>query len=385
MINTAVRDRPPIIVMSAEEPDASSSCCDEIVDVDLCEGGPEIDCLHFKEACAQRAADDTRPKPKFLAKILARVLTDKLMRQISNFFSYLGFGVLFDAHRNYVVLPANCVIKNSQGLPLQIEGKEQTAQSLAEEFKPSFTTISPIQAIDKEIQMQEIRYEILPPVERQSHYTIIYYVRRPNESFPIPILGKLYEWVRPILYGTKQDWEPIQIDVNRDTGEPEAVVYETSNYTGDASTFDILSPRNLHLCTKITKQKKGGWNHVVYQKDGNLRSSEISNPFRGHQLEIAFVSWNGLYDVRELVEKRGYKASDHLSDSSLYELPVVALFFLDIDTYCDNGIDLRASWIESRKKGKSVMQMPSRKSHLVRQNRALIEERMFLVVQGNQK
>ena len=379
MIKTVVSDLYPVVVAPAEvelSGNASLRGHYHEVAVDLCEAGPEIDCFHFKEACDQRVADDTRPRPKLLAQILARVLKDKLMRQISNFFTCLGLGVFFDARRDYAVLPASCVIKNSQGLPLTIQGKQQTVQSLAELFKPSFTTISPIQAVDKEIQVQEMRYEILPPGQGKSHYTIIYYVRRANEWLPIPILGKLYEWVRQILYGTKQDWEPIQIDIHRDTGEPEAVVYETSNYTGDVNTFDLVSPRNLHLCTKITKQKNGSWNHVVYQKDGNLKSSEIGNPFRDQQLQMSFVSWNGLYDVRELVEKRG---------CNLYELPISELAFLDIDTYCDNGIDLRAPWLKDRKRGLSVMQMPSRKTHLLRQKRTLIEGRMSLVVQGNKE
>ena len=280
---------------------------------------PEIDSFHFKETCDQRMADDTRQKPKILAQILARLFGQKPMRQISNFFSNFGMGIFFDAQRDYAVLPTSCVIKTSQGLPLKIKGQEQTAQSFAEQFKPQFLTISPIQAVDKTIQVKEMRYEILPPSQGKSHYTIIYYVRRKSESLPVPILGKLYDWIRPILYGSKEDWEPIQINVHRDTGEPEAIVYETSNYTGDGGTFDLVSPKNLHLCTKIMKQKNGSWRHSVYQKDGNVKSVDIENPFHDNQLEMIFVSWNGLYDVRQMVEKRGYQTSINIGQPSLYE------------------------------------------------------------------
>lgn len=301
---------------------------------------------HFKAAARQFIADGDPYRPSFMARCLERIVGYSTTRRISNFFSALHLGSMFAAQRNYPVLPDDCIVKTSNDKSLIVDGKIQTVAMLAAKFKPKFTTISAAQAGDTALQVSEIRYEVLPPKADGLCYSILYYVGRPRESLPLPIIGKIYDWMRVVLYGTQKDWEPIQVEINRDTGLAHGMLYETSNYTDQASSFDIISMRNLHLLTRIQKQADGSWTHTVTQKNGRTKLTQIADPFVQSRPELVFVSWNGLYDLKAVANR-----------AEMYEIKDASLFFLDGRTFAAEGIDLRAEWLNFRKKDGLVLWM----------------------------
>jgi hypothetical protein len=162
-----------------------------------------------------------------------------------------------------------------------------------------------------------------------------------------------------VLFGSRQDWEAIVIDINRNNAEPESMSFEVSNYTSDKSSFHLLNTNSFHLRVKMSKQDEKTWSHQVFQKNGDNKSSAVRDPFaQTSHPSLAFVLWNGSLDVEEMVKRRGYGVPGH---HPTYELPDAPLSFLDIDTYCSEGIDLRAAWIDLRKQGQCVLRMPARK------------------------
>lgn len=318
---------------------------------------------HFKDVCEQMLADHVhRPKTRIFLQVVARMLGLTVARCISNVISFFTGQAWLEARRDYAILPMNARILNSKGEALKIEDKTLTAQELAERFKPRLYTISEDQATDESMKAAEIRYEVLPPREGKNSYSVIYYIRREREHMPIPLIGSLLDLLRPVLWATKSEWNAIEIDIDRDNGEPESLNYESCNYTGDPMSYEITSANDLNLPAKaVLRDKK--WVHTLHQKDNRAKTHDIDNPFdKDTHPGFAFVNWNGGLDLTSATRLAGYQLEAAVTGKTrLYPMQDLSLKFLDIDTYRKEAIDLRNGWLKRRQTGHCYLFFPPRK------------------------
>lgn len=314
--------------------------------------------LHTQDVKSQCEEDNGVQKNSSISRFSARLLGEKNMRRLSNILACFGMNPVFEARRDYPVLQPDAKLKTSQNKPLMIDGAPVSVEDLAKRYQPKFKTVKPD-------EISDLRYEVLPPKTGNHVYSIMYYFKRETENMPIPIIGKMYDWLRVILFTNKHDWEVVQVDVNRDTGEAEGLSYETSNYTDNPVSYDTIQTRNLHLMAKLSKQN-GKWQHTVYQKNAQSRTIEVADPFENAVgPSLVLVSWNGSLDLESEYRRRG---GTQLSDC-LQQNP---LSFLDIRTFRQEGMDLRVLWTQTRKQGRCVMWMPARKPTLMPQRVTLM-------------
>lgn len=247
---------------------------------------------------------------------MSQILGQTFTRRLSNLISCLGLGHFYPAQRNYPVL--------------------SSSDELAQKFQPRLSTMN-----EQQIKPTQLRYEILPTHKDKNSYSIVYYVGFPAEELPVPILGKLYNLIRPILYGSGQDWEAIRVDIDKNTEEPIGLSYETSNYANKPDSYYSARQEDLHLLTKVTKMPDGTWMHMISQKNGSVQTSPVENPFKDStHAALCLVAWNGSLDIGERVARNSNLTQYALDDSQLQ--------FLDIDTYQNEGFDLRATWLNKQ-------------------------------------
>lgn len=353
-----------------ESSSEASSKVGEINDGDLFEAEQGVfsqkaaKASHFREVCEQMLEDHKdRPKTRVVLQVVARLLGLTIARCLSNMILYFTGQIFLEARRDYAVLPPSAVLKNSEGTPLLIEGKEITAQGLAERFKPNMSTISEDQSIDENYRPVEIRYEVLPPRQGKENYALVYYIRRTTEHMPIPVIGMLLDLIRPIFWSTKSEWNAIEINIDRETGEPLSINYEGSNYTGDPLSFEMTSTNDVHLPVKVVC-RKNQWNHTLHQRDGRAKAHNIENPFAvSTHPNFAFVNWSGGLDLATSAKLFGYEVAESVRNRNtvLYPLPDLPLAFLDIHTYREQAIDLRNAWLKRRQSGHCHLHFPPRK------------------------
>lgn len=273
------------------------------------------------------------PVSQFLLMFLGLNTT----RRISNLCKSVGFGGFLKPIRVYPTISAQTELKFC--------GQSVLVSELAASLKPKFFTINEERTKKPSLRPTEVRYEMLPSKKMQNHYSIIYYVKAPDEDMPIPILGKLYDYVRPILWGSKADWEAIQIDINKQSGEPQSLVFESSNYTDKPASYFSRTSSDLHLRCEVKKTGDDTWEHTLIQKDGKRSTTEVPDPFSEGRPDFAFVSWNGGFDLTSRLKQMGYGKGEKLLD----ELEDPAFSELDLDTFQAEGFDLRAGWLADRK------------------------------------
>jgi hypothetical protein len=348
----------------------TSSMVGEIQGADLYEAAPTGSTLkaakasHFRDVSEQLLADHKdRPKTRVVLQVVARLLGLNIARCLSNLILYISGRAWLEARRDYAVLPSSAVLKNGQGESLLIDGKEITAQGLAERFKPNILTISEDQSIDENARPVEIRYEVLPPRQGKENYALVYYIRRPSEHAPIPVIGLLLDLIRPIFWATKSEWNAIEISIDRESGEPTTMNYEGSNYTGDPLSFEMTSSNDVHLPVKVVCRDKQ-WNHTLHQKDGRAKAHDIENPFeKSTHPSFAVVNWSGGLDLATSAQLLGYDTAEKVKNkkTTLYPMPDLPLKFLDIDTYRKEALDLRSQWLKRRQTGHCYLHFPPRK------------------------
>lgn len=320
---------------------------------------------HFKDVCEQLLADHVnRPKTRMALQIVARILGLSVARCLSNIISFFTGSDLLGARRDYGLLPPHSVLLNAKDEPLKLNGQDMTAKMLAERFKPHIYTISEDQATDDSVRPAEIRYEVLPPDSQgKDTYALIYYVRRESERLPIPLIGTIWELIRPLLYGTKSEWNAIEIDIDRETGTPLSIAYESSNYTSDPLSYEMTGNNDVHLPAKVVL-KDNKWTHTVNQKDGKGKSHVIENPFeKDTHPSFSFVNWDGDLDLVNAAKLLGYESQESATNKRtlLYDMKDLPLSFLDIDTYRSQALDLRNLWLKRRQTGHCHLYFPPRK------------------------
>lgn len=289
----------------------------------------------FGSACQQYLQDHKhKPQgPGMFVYGMSQLLGQTFTRRLSNLFSCLGCHQFYPAQRNYPVLTP--------------------CDTMVERFHPNLFTIDAKQSQDSGLRPNQLRYEILPPQEDKKYFSIVYFMGFPTERLPVPVLGKLYDLVRPVLFGNKHDWEAIQVDVDENTLEPIGISFETANYANSQDTYGMISRKDLHLFAKISKMPDGTWKYTVQQKNGKIQTSEVQNPFRDSEhANLAIVAWNSSLDLCDRVAGN--------SELKLYKVETPKSEFMDMDTYRKEGIDLRMTWLSQRRQGKFTLKLPPR-------------------------
>ncbi len=296
-------------------------------------------CDDVASSCDQFIKEHEAPsRVKYFPQFVSLVLGHTLTRRVSNLLSCAGLPTFYAAQRDYPVLPP-------------------TAErlQLAKKYVPILSTISESQAKCAQTNRSELCYELLPPDRERNCYTLIYYLGFPTERVPVGLLDRLYEWVRPVLYGSKKDWEAIQVDLDPNSMEPISVCFETSNYFNEQSSYDTLRAEDLHLKCRITKTEDGSWRKVVTQQNGRTCESKVANPFVSGGTHPCFtiVAWNGSLDLSSEIAKQ--------SELKTYRINTTEVQFLDLESFRKEGIDLRVGWLKERKFGKFLLSAHARK------------------------
>lgn len=318
---------------------------------------------HASEVYEQIMHDaEQTPPAATVTRFFARILGDNFVRRVSNFFRLFNSRELYCARREYPVLPQTAQLRKSNGSLALEDGQAVTAKAIAERYKPATYTINKERIDDPGLTPDDMRYEVLPPKDGSSFYSIIYYIKSEDENMPLPVIGKIYDWLRPILWGSKADWEALQIDIDRDSLTPVGSTFETCLYNGNPKSYYTNVANKLHVRVDVKKLSNGAWEHIVYRRNGTKTTSSINDPFQDStHVKLAYVSWNGNFDIVESLQKRQYCLTttvDHEQNMWITAQP--GLEFLDIRTYRDQGFDLRSQWLRARKVGQCVMQLPAR-------------------------
>lgn len=293
----------------------------------------------------------------FMLKTLGLTAT----RRISNLIRDIGIGEFLQAKRTYPVFDPESRIEKRDGTALIISSREIRAGELAHRFRPILFTINEERLLNSALVAKEIRFEVLPPKRGSTEISILYYVKTDDEDMPIPVLGKLYDWVRPMLWGSKADWEVIQLDVDLETGKPVRLIYETSNCTSDPKSYYACKPSSLHLKC-VVENKDRAWTHTTFQKNGESKTCEVLDPFKhSDRPNVAYVAWNGSFEMCSVLRDKGYGKHEQ----RLWQLDDPTCSFLDIATYKKEGFDLRAGLFRDRKKGEIELPLGSRPGVLV--------------------
>lgn len=366
-----VRNKLPLAKLTMPKPEKSADTkVGEIDEGDLFEvnkaskAEANAKASHFKDVSEQLLSDHAnRPRTRVILQIVARVLGHKVARGLSNVIAYLTGRVWLEARRNYGCLPPETLLKNKDGEALVVDGKPMTARDLAQRHLPRIYTINEDQSIDDNLKATEIRWEVYSPVPGKNDYSIVYYVRRQSEHMPIPVLGYLLDLMRPLFFSTRSRWNAIEIDVDRNRGEPVAIKYESSNYTGDPFSYEITSASDLHLPARVVNTD-GQWTHTLHQKDNRAKKHDIENPFEGStRPEFAFVNWNGSLDLVKSAKLLGYDVKvAGTQKKALFEMADLSSDFLGIQTYQSEAIDLQGNdWLKRRQDGRCLLYFPPRK------------------------
>jgi hypothetical protein len=322
------------------------------------ESSEELDTFHVADVCRNYAAELTEhPRPYWFVKVATRICGQAFLRRISNLFSrWFKLKEFLPAERAYPVLPPDARLMTSKGEPLLSDGVQVTASSLAEKFVPRLHTIHSSRASDARLAPNKIRFEVLPPKEGKEQYSIIYYVRTERLGVPVPLVSTLYQWIKPIFFGSSRDWHAVQVDVNRDSGALDSLSFETCNYTHDPGSYNIYNPSDLQLRARVYRGARG-WTQEVEQQNGRISNQPCADPASGSDGHpaLTYISWNGGFDLLSTTSRLNLTCS---------ALPKPDLAPLRAKHFRKDGFDLRTPWLERRKAGNGVKQFPPRKSHM---------------------
>ena len=248
-------------------------------------------------------------------------LPSTFLRRASNFFRSFGFGEFDPAQRSYEIVKPNDAISGI------------LVDELAQRFEPSLFNTNPERTLDPRVRHFDTRYEVLPPSQENPNYSFIYYFGFRGERHPIALVRFFYDSIRPMLWGSSNDWEAVRVDVDPKSLKPNFIEFETSKY----DRYNDCKPDDLHLLCQIQPIDDKEALHTVFRKDGTQEQKEIPNPFLSPSLPIACTSWNGSFDI--------------LSGALPEDAYKMEAKFLDDDTFSKEGFDLRTQWLNDRKSG----------------------------------
>ena len=95
-------------------------------------------------------------------------------RRISNFVKTIGGGAFLKPVRVYPTMPAST--------PLVFGKKTTTVSELAASFNPRLYTINDERTQKDSLKPTETRYEMLPSKRDENHYSLLYYIKAPDEE-----------------------------------------------------------------------------------------------------------------------------------------------------------------------------------------------------------
>src|SRR3989338_5604395 len=296
----------------------------------------------FTDACRQYLRDhnltdhnlidhDQRPQgPGIFVYGMSLLLGHKMTRRLSNLLACTGLAKFYPAQREYPVL-----------------SRTHEINEVALKLRPNLFTMSEAQTKDEMLQPKKMYYEILPRKSPKDPYSIVYYIETETEKMPIPVLGRLYTVLRTVLYGSKHDLEAIQIELDPNTKKPIGLNVETSNYSNNPESFDLISSKDMHLFTRVSQISEGTWERTVQQKNGTIQKTKVADPFQGGAgPNLAVVCWNGAFDLYDRVAQN--------QDLKLYPFETPEPKYLSEDTYRKEGVDLRVGWLTKHKQASLI-------------------------------
>ena len=205
--------------------------------------------------------------------------------------------------RAYAVAPASQIVA--------IAGTKKSAALWAEDFRP----VMLLQGANASPPLLRTMVEV---VEQQDAVYFVYYQVWEDEIHPNPIYHKTYRLYRAAYYGSPvRDIEYFEIKVNRQTGEIDQMMFETSPGIDYNVTF------SEHLTAYVTRTGAGAYSMKLTRKNGDFVSEQSSVPvyFQGRQPTVCAVTWNHL---TALVDR---------SDASFDEQMTAPLLYLPAEEY----------------------------------------------------
>lgn len=252
--------------------------------------------------------EDLRAQDEFVGQHEEISTNSTLTRRISNLLEQLGLKGIKPAKRDYAVL-----------LPTsELKGTYLTVADIAKVCRPKLYSIHAERIEDPQVMPFEMLYEVFEVGD--GLYRVIYYVGYHGEHLPVPYLGGFYDKLRPILYGSKDDYEAVCLDVDVREKRVTALRFDAGKCSEKPGSYWQLDEALLHQYTQR------------YASEG---AEDSLMP-----VSMVITAWNGTFDTLENVSRLGYG-----KDKPLYQCQDVQLSFLDDAAYARTGMDLRVPWL----------------------------------------
>lgn len=151
-------------------------------------------------------------------------------------------------------------------------------ENLAKQYLPEMYILKELH----DIKPEKVYYEV---IDSDRNFSIVYRVVYPTENVPSFFINSIYSFYRAFFYGSKKDIEFTQIDINKETGTINRVLFETSS----ALPKSLLQ---IHISAEIIKYNEG---YSLKTKDESLFLENL--PLNDTHLQIATVTWNHLFSL----------------------------------------------------------------------------------------
>lgn len=184
-------------------------------------------------------------------------------------------------------------------------------ENLATIYLPEFFFPKELQDPKPEL----VTYEI---IQNKNNFSIVYRLIYPTENVPSFYLNKIYSEFRKLYYGSEKDIEFVQIDINKETGIIDRILFETSSVS-----YNSLLQK--HIPVEIINEED-----KYSLKLGEEKRYFNNIPLNETHLQLVVISWNHLFNLLN-------NATDYIKIENLN------LSFLDEKIYKDYKMSRRSN------------------------------------------
>jgi hypothetical protein len=281
-----------------------------------------------------------------LKNIKPFTLKERFLRCLSNLLRTFKLAFKCAKRRYHTISGAEQFIVNSTEKTQQ----EKKFHTLAQKHCPKLSALHPERRKKWDLQIRRILYEILPPsVERPDELRVIYYIKARDERHPNPFFRALYnKFVRSVLWGSKHDFEAVQLSINLNTLEPCRLFYETTLTPDDDYNYLNTKTSNFHITREI-ELKEGTWKETLNRKNGKQTNPLKASPFNiDGSPHFTIVSWNGALEADCLPKLQKHPKYFFAKEPKLEELKP--------EQFKRYGFDLRTPWLNAQKYAEATLE-----------------------------
>lgn len=218
-------------------------------------------------------------------------------------------------------------------------GSASEARELAEQYVPEFSATHTERVDEFQYRLGRVFAEVWGATpETQGEISVVYAVCAANERHPVAWQRRLYDAVRPSLYGSLQDVEAIVVGVDAKTLEPKRLTFEAPR---DPADYQAYGFGKLHRRTEYVREGESWF------RAGTIE--EVPNPFDGPdgRPRITCTTWNCSLNSTADLEAAGFVASETPgAERVIYDVGIQPQFtWLTPEAYQEMNMSLRVGML----------------------------------------